>query len=227
MKIIKKSSAKYENIKALIRNRVPISKKSMRKITLPLRALHQRYFEDYIFIHINKCGGTSMERALGMPFINHRTAQEHRNALGKKIWSKRYKFALVRDPYDRIGSLFFYRHKNLTLHEAKQYFPYWLENVAEINEKKVAGPKLSPQTSWITDSNGNTIIDQWFKLEELDKELEELEFRLNKKLNVSVLNKKKNKINYMELYNNQTDSILKEAFSDDFDTFGYKYRDII
>ena len=31
----------------------------------------------------------------------------------------------------------------------------------------------------------------------------------------------------MELYNNQTDSILKEAFSDDFDTFGYKYRDII
>ena len=221
MKIIKNNPKKYESIKAFVRKKMPISKNNIRRVTSPIRAIHQRYFEDFVFIHINKCGGTSMERALGMPFINHRTAEEHRNIIGNKLWSMRYKFALVRNPYDRLGSLFFYRHKDYNLVQARRVFPSWLDEIAEKNINKTAGPKLSPQLSWISDSTGSIIIDQWLKLETINEEIGMLEIKLNQKLNLNVLNKRKDHINYMDLYDDYTKSVIQDIFFEDFDTFNY------
>ena len=68
----------------------------------------QRETGTYAFIHINKCGGTSVEAALGIPKV-HDTAQERREKLGVEAWDRLKNFSGVRDPYARVASLYRYR----------------------------------------------------------------------------------------------------------------------
>ena len=69
---------------------------------------------DFIFIHINKTGGTSIEKALGLE-KDHLTASEKKTAIGKQKWKKIYSFAFVRNPWDKVVSHYHHRVKmNIT-----------------------------------------------------------------------------------------------------------------
>lgn len=91
----------------------------------------------YVFVHIHKCAGTSIEVALGKSLRHndfvlgstksgekyqeffkrsiglnkHSTALEARNFLGEQMYAKFYKFAFVRHPIDRLHSLYSYALK--------------------------------------------------------------------------------------------------------------------
>lgn len=79
-----------------------------------------------IFIHVPKCGGTSIEKSLGvfqkaecLFFTNpnlfdgapmqHLTAQQVKKILNPGVWDSFYKFAVVRDPVERFFSECRYR----------------------------------------------------------------------------------------------------------------------
>ena len=90
--------------------------------------------QGYAFVHIHKCAGTSIEIALAsrlgvndlvigstpggerlMPLLarltglrKHSTAAEARAALGAEYWAGLYTFAFVRQPVDRLRSLYTY-----------------------------------------------------------------------------------------------------------------------
>jgi len=63
---------------------------------------------DFVFIHINKTDGTSIEAALGLR-LEHKTAQEKIHQLGLASWRNRFTFAFVRNPWDRVVSHYHYR----------------------------------------------------------------------------------------------------------------------
>ena len=63
----------------------------------------ERHLQNYIFIHINKTGGTSIERALGGKF-QHKTAREKIAELGEAVWQAKFTFAFVRNPWDKMVS---------------------------------------------------------------------------------------------------------------------------
>lgn len=91
----------------------------------------------YVFVHIHKCAGTSIEVALGKALRHndivlgstksgekyqdffkraiglnkHSTALEARKFLGEAMYDKFYKFAFVRHPVDRLHSLYSYALK--------------------------------------------------------------------------------------------------------------------
>ena len=91
----------------------------------------------FVFVHIHKCAGTSVEMALGKllrhnDFVigstksgeknqeffkkatglnKHSTALEARRWMGEDMFSKCFKFAFVRHPVDRLLSLYSYAHK--------------------------------------------------------------------------------------------------------------------
>lgn len=70
-----------------------------------------------IFIHIPRCGGTSIEKALtGLdywdinPTLKHAPANIYKN-LFPNYWDEYFKFSIVRDPYSRFRSLWKYRNE--------------------------------------------------------------------------------------------------------------------
>jgi hypothetical protein len=65
-----------------------------------------------LFIHIPRTGGTSVEKAFGIdnlwqssPEEKHLSASQARAFYGKEIWKKYFKFSFVRNPWDRMVSL--------------------------------------------------------------------------------------------------------------------------
>ncbi len=70
-----------------------------------------------IFIHITKSAGSSVHRAFrinGFEFDfaeEHRTAQQHLEILGKNVFDECFKFSFVRNPWDRMVSIYFYYYK--------------------------------------------------------------------------------------------------------------------
>lgn len=62
---------------------------------------------DHLFVRIPRTGSTSMCNALGRP-IEHRTASEWIQRLGQSEYSRRYTFSVVRNPYDRFVSMFYF-----------------------------------------------------------------------------------------------------------------------
>ena len=58
---------------------------------------------EFVFIHINKTGGSSIELALGYS-PEHKTAVVKRKELGKGAWKKLFSFTIVRNPWDRAVS---------------------------------------------------------------------------------------------------------------------------
>ena len=51
------------------------------------RTLRERYLRPYVFVHINKTGGSSIERALGIT-LDHSTALEKYRQLGDAAWAR-------------------------------------------------------------------------------------------------------------------------------------------
>ena len=96
------------------------------------------YSKNFIYLHLEKCGGTSIENAI-VPFLNkndiqvgslnfeedneelhffknygfgrHATAKDI-NKYFKDEWSNMYKFSTVRDPQDMLISFYFYVKQN-------------------------------------------------------------------------------------------------------------------
>ena len=73
-----------------------------------LRRARNAWWSRYIFIHINKTGGSSIERALDLRF-EHMTAREKRVDVGPRRWQTAFKFAFVRNPWARALSHYRYR----------------------------------------------------------------------------------------------------------------------
>ncbi len=66
-------------------------------------------YQNLIFIHIPRTGGTSIEAALGFQLGNdekHLTAKDLQRRVGEAAWKNAFVFSFVRNPWDRIISLY-------------------------------------------------------------------------------------------------------------------------
>lgn len=79
-------------------------------VPLKLRRWRNHHLSRYVFIHINKTAGSSIEQALELRF-EHKTAIEKRSELGSRRWDRPFKFCFVRNPWDRVLSHYSYRVK--------------------------------------------------------------------------------------------------------------------
>lgn len=131
----------------------------------------QKFVAKACFIHINKCGGTSVEKALGLPKV-HDTASERRSRVGEAAWRRMYKFAVVRHPYCKVVSHYNYRVRTnqTNLAEDKVDLNTWIiEAYEDQSPRYFDNPTMfAPCYAWISDQHTKEIIvDDVFKLEEL------------------------------------------------------------
>jgi hypothetical protein len=156
------------------------------------------YDKRCIFIHIPKCGGTSIENViwprpedlteanLWWGFVSkyhnkyqtgglqHLLARQVRSEVGLEIFNSFYKFTIVRNPWDRIVSQFAYMQTRPDLMDfiGMQPDTEFKAYLGLIQKKQHV--QWMPQTDFILDQDGTLLVDKIGRLESIEKDSNEV-----------------------------------------------------
>jgi len=198
------------------------------KINL-IRKVHtfrHRHLDDFVFVRINKTGGSSIKWALQLP-IGHTTALEYIDVLGRKEWERRFSFTVVRNPWDRVVSQYHFRLKTNQTRLGNQQidFKTWVE----LAYGKQASPyyddpkMFMPQVDWIADQDGDILVDFILRFENLHTDFSTLCDTLGKDLELPHI-KSSQRGDYQDYYDQKTKNYVEDWFSKDITTFQYSYE---
>jgi len=191
-----------------------------------IQKLNYNFQTNYIFIHINKCGGGTVEAALGLPWL-HMTAAECIEVLGRERWNSIFSFAFVRNPWDKVVS--HYHHRVATnqtgLGERQLDFNDWVrlsygENDPRYYDKPVM---FMPQVDWLTDSRGEQVVNYIGRFESLQPDFDEICTLLELPSKPLLHVRKSVRSYYKDYYTPQTRGIIAEWFAKDIEKFGYTF----
>jgi hypothetical protein len=187
--------------------------------------LRQRLGGRYVFIHINKCGGTSVEAALGIPKM-HDTALARRRKIGRRRWEQAFTFALVRHPYDKVASLYRYRVRTgqtglgadpIELNE-------WVRRAFEAKDPAYYDRPLmfAPCFDWVSDSGGKVIVDYIARLETIADDWPVIQERTGERAALPMRNfSRGERTAGREALDASARRIVQGHFRRDFEAFGY------
>jgi len=140
-----------------------------------------------LFVPINKTCTTSVCRALGDIHL-HTTAQDMEEAVGQDAYRKAFTFAVVRNPWDKMYSMYKYRtFKHTQLSGIMCHFnpfirmtlPEWIkkrdEYYQDYNTFAFSGACQvsradANQLAWLTDAQGEVMVDFLARFESLDRD---------------------------------------------------------
>lgn len=180
--------------------------------------------EPFTFVHINKCGGSGVEIALGLP-KNHQTAAQLRDEIGAEDWAKRFTFSIVRNPFDRAVSIYFYRVRTgqSGLEDRQLNVNQWIDRVWSDEDSDYFGASalIAPCFDWLSDGD-DLIVEDVLKLEDLDREWDRIAKRLAVNVHPGVVNANSHPA-YRDLLDPVSRKTLERAFAKDIDRFEYRY----
>ena len=135
------------------------------------RRLRNAHWPRYVFIHINKTAGSSIERALNLRF-EHKTAIEKRAELREYRWRRAYKFSFVRNPWDKVLSHYNYRVATNQTEMGDRHISFrdWVLRAYGDNDPRYYDqPRMfMPQCAWLTDEFGEVIVNFVGRFESLE-----------------------------------------------------------
>lgn len=190
----------------------------------------------FIFISIPKTASTTIRSLL----IGHHEPQKLKNTFlhstlqellnNNKIKSSEYfKFAFVRNPWERALSEYFFHKKRSGCKCRSDYFrnkfPTFLKFIEEggLNECSFDGHARA-QSEFITNENGEIITNFVGRFDNLESDIREVLNRL--KINVPQKIPKKNftnrQIPFEKYYDKNTKDIVGQIYKKDIETFGFK-----
>ena len=141
-------------------------------------------------------------------FYNHMTANEIKDSVGEHIFNNYLKFCVVRNPYDKIVSLYHYR-------KPKMSFEKFCKTCNCLNYKRYF-------------INNESCIDYYIRYENLEEDLKNLceklniEYDKNNLPNYKSQHRKKND-DYRKYYNDELKKIVYEKHKKEFEMFGYDF----
>lgn len=183
-------------------------------------------FVDFAFVHINKTGGSSIEKALGIPF-RHRTALELIAEMGLESWRRCFTFTVVRNPWDKVVSLYTYRVRtNQTgLGDGHLEFKDWVREVyGRRNPTYHDKPKMfMPHLDWISDAGGTILVDYVARFENLEGEFKTICKRLRREATRLPHLKRSGHGDYRSYYDDESAELVRRFYLKDIGTFGYGF----
>ncbi len=180
----------------------------------------------FIFIHINKTGGSSIALALGLPMQVHATALEIKNQITVGQWKTAFKFAYVRNPWDKVVSHYHYRvQTNQTgLSDGAIDFNEWVRlSYGERDPQFYDKPRFfMPQIDWVTDQSGKVIVDHVGRFENLAKDFNDVCRVIGNRSELPHARRSSHN-HYREYYTDDTQGIIRKWFIKDIEMFGYQF----
>lgn len=190
-----------------------------------IRRIYERYGQNFAFVHITKTGGMSIRKALHVRGP-HRTALELRAELGEKLWSRKFSFAFVRNPWDRAVSHYHYgmTTSNHVLSANPIAFNAWVKRVYRDNDPIYSVPAISylQQYDWLADKQGQIIVDFVGRFEQLPRDFEVVCKQINRTVVLPHLNSSEHQ-HYRTYYDAETRQIVGDWFNKDIAYFGYQF----
>lgn len=202
----------------------------MSRLYYVLRDAHARFWTKYraevSFVHINKTGGTSIEKALGLPFL-HMTAVQLRALIGEVRWKRRFSFAFVRNPWDKVASHYRFRVKtNQTgLGDDPIPFSQWVRRAyGDRDPTYYDNPQMfMQQIEWVADEQGKILVDFIGRFERLHDDFDEVCRRIGRSATLPHV-KSTGSRDYRPLYDDRSVEIITERFADDVERFRYSFE---
>jgi glycosyltransferase involved in cell wall biosynthesis len=187
-----------------------------------------------IFVGIPKSAATSVARDLfGLPIGNHTRMEQYQMVFSSKQFNSYFKFAFVRNPWDRLVSAFFYskaggmgmgdqewEHRNPgVLDDFGRFVSEWL--TPETAETKV---HFVPQYKFVCSERGTMLLDFVGHFENLAEDYA----HVCRELNVDRPLRHHNKTDvrtrdYRDCYNDETRRIVADIYRRDIELFGYEF----
>jgi hypothetical protein len=145
-----------------------------------------------------------------------------------------FKFAFVRDPWDRLVSCYFNKihSKNEGVaNTLKRYHKFWggmtfedfVKNVCEIEDRD-ANNHFKPQHLFLTDNKERWLPDFVGKLENIDKNLQYIHQKTGiPEFNLHKSNKNNDRSNYHNYYDQELREIVEKKYKKDIELFGYHF----
>jgi chondroitin 4-sulfotransferase 11 len=192
-----------------------------------------------VFIHIQKTSGSAVSALLKehIPDI-YDVGMRHQFASkgmqGVENWDEYFKFAFVRNPWARLVSWYsmvtkgqkgaeilrqYVRHNSSTFEE----FIYNCTDEIEYAEG-VHYSFAYNQLDYVTDKNGNLLVDFIGRFETFEKDVREVFCRVGVALEtIPRMNPSAHK-HYSAFYTPETEMIVRERFKRDIEYFGYEFE---
>jgi hypothetical protein len=178
------------------------------------------------FVHINKTGGSSIERALNLRF-KHKTALEIIAKVGRPQWDQAYTFAAIRNPWDRVVSHYHYRAQTnqTNLGTDAISFAEWVQLTYGSQDPRYYDIPMAfmPQINWITDREGQLLVKFICRFERLDADFKNVCAHLNRVAAPLPRLKASSHGPYRDYYDSATAKIVADWFHKDIQSFGYQF----
>ncbi len=210
-----------------------------------------------IYVHITKTAGSSIEVALDAveqrntgatdlatgEHVNvvtgeekHLTARQCRQWVGEDKWREYFKFAVVRNPWDRFHSLWWNgryvgkRHE-LSLPEFADHYLH--RNLSGRLQSLLQGrlrihQRFRPQVDWLRSANGEIEMDYICRFETIAKDFAVVAERLGLPSAElpRVLVKNRSPLSrsfYADDFDDRTRELISAYYAEDIETFGYQF----
>ncbi len=199
----------------------------------------------YIFIHIPKTGGSSIAHSLNIKKSSHATALEARKKLYWWQYRRSFKFALVRNPWDRFLSLYNYARMPENLYhsainpEKSLYGKHQdydllknasLEDCARyLMEGKLKHSNIwnhwQPQVNWLLNKHGKIDLDYIGRFEDIQNEINYIFKKLKIHATIQHLNASRpiNQKSYKEAFTEKSKEIIFNFYQKDIQLFNYQF----
>jgi hypothetical protein len=200
-------------------------------------------YYNFIFIDICKTAGTAINQSFIKKFKDdkeikfkgkHHSIPNYTIAISSKITAEdiiKYRlFTVVRNPYDRIVSLYLWGSG--TCYKKCKDFKEFVINVSNNKYKEYNRHRYRPQLHWLMDKNNNVVVDNILRYENLNEDFENLLIKFNiplfkiKKTNTAFQKTGVNRKHYSYYYDQETKDIVTDLYQVDLDYFNYTFEDI-
>ena len=178
----------------------------------------------FVFIHIPKTAGRSVQRALGtkatMPMEDHVTARDIESAIGIDDYMRRFSFAFVRDPWQLEVSLYFH-----TLSRRSHEFHDEVASAGSFRNYILWSTQArarTPQHEYILDDDGQVMVDFVGRFEQLKQDFSVVCDRIGRK-GTELPHVGAGKYgDWQTYYDNDTIAAISAYYQKDIELFGYK-----
>lgn len=198
---------------------------------------HKFYFEKHNFIYFNieKVAQSTIFSKLEKEGIKLREIKSWK----KHLFKDSYKFAFVRNPYDRLVSCYenkvnnpppkesfrgvflgFYKYGKM---HSKMSFEEFTRAVCKIPDS-ISDPHIRSQSEFICDKKGKKLVNDIFRFENLKKDLKEVSKKIGIDISSdSIHENKTSRKKYQEYYTPELIRLVGKRYARDLKNFNYSF----